>query len=146
ERGRDLHHAAFAAMVCGARGDRHLLWLGLEALWRFSPGADGSQTAARFCCLFPPGGGSTLGRALHPRAFPLAGQEFLPDPFPETYGPAAVSRLWTSTRAPPGRRELPIAVHITPPLKHAALRCDSPPPHQAESPAEYRNQRAILVD
>src|SRR5262249_915449 len=141
-----LHHAAFAAMVCGARGDRRLLWLGLEALWRFSPGADGSQTAACFRCPFPHGGGSPLGSAPHPPAFAWAGHDFLADRFPEPYGPAAVSRFWTSTHAPPGRRELPIAVHITPPLKHAALRCDSPPPHQAESPAEYRNQRAIFVD
>jgi RNA polymerase sigma-70 factor, ECF subfamily len=69
ERGRHVHHAAFAAMVWWARGDPYLLWVGLEALWRLSFGADGSQPAACFRCLFPHRGGRALGSALHPRYF-----------------------------------------------------------------------------
>src|SRR6516162_10181365 len=35
-------------MVCGTRGNRHLLWVGLENVWRLSPGADSSQPPAAF--------------------------------------------------------------------------------------------------
>src|SRR5258706_794549 len=100
-------------MVCGARGDRQLLWVGLEALRRFSAGADGSQPAACFRCLCPYRGGRTLGRALHPPALARAGRDFDTDPFRETRRPASVSHFWTSTH-PPGRGKRCIAAYAAP--------------------------------
>src|SRR6516225_10896332 len=96
--GGDLQHAAFAAMVCGTRGNRHLPWVGLENVWRLSPGADSSVPPACFRRLFAHWGGRALGRALDPRACAGAGQDFRADAFPETRRPAPVPRFWTAAR------------------------------------------------
>src|SRR5262249_4709800 len=69
ERGCHLHYAASATMVCWARGDPELLWMGLETVWWLPSGTDSSQWAAGFRCILPHRCGRALGRTLHPRAF-----------------------------------------------------------------------------
>ena len=70
EEGHHLHHAAFAAMVCGARRDARLFdsASACKPYGGFRLVATGRQPATGFCCLFPCEGGRTLGSPLYPCA------------------------------------------------------------------------------